>query len=486
MRTSAARKTAFGAALPTRFRTLRNKSNSLVGNYGFVASNELRADRMKFDAQKVSESAGGQIPFDWRYPNDSGALEEFVESALCADFVKTPSRDNDGVADSVITQVANATQIVTVASGASFQPYHMVRLSGFTNAANNGIFRCSVGSATVPAFGGAGLVDEAAPPATARMKVIGIQGASGDIAASATGLTSTLVNFTTMGLQVGQWVKIGGSEGAAFSFATGANNGWARVTAIAANALTLDHRPAGWTADTGTGKTIRVFFGDVIRNGTAVNVLAVENSYLGQTTPTHVLTNDVAVNQLSVNFQNGQIIEGQFDCLGTGISQGTTANGSTYDASPANASMTANVSVAGIYEAGALLASPNWVRELSLSVNNNMRALPALGAVGPVRFGLGTAEVSCRFSAYFGSNALLQKLIAVQRTSLALVASAAHPDGGVGNQATVFMLPRVTLSGNGPTVPGENQDVAVDLTATASIDALTNCHIQLDTFEYVS
>jgi hypothetical protein len=33
-------------------------------------------------------------------------------------------------------------------------------------------------------------------------------------------------------------------------------------------ALTLDNKPAGWGTDSGAGKTIKVWFGDQIRNGT--------------------------------------------------------------------------------------------------------------------------------------------------------------------------------------------------------------------------
>lgn len=484
-RISLARKTALGAAPPSRFRTLRARSNGLVPNYAFVNSTEMRADRMKFDPKKVGESVQGQITVDWRFAHDSSPLEELLESAFCADFVKTPARDNDGVADSQITDTSTTTHNVTVAAGPAFVTGHLCLFSGFAVAGNNGLFRCTSGSATTPNFASQIAGNESSPPAAARIKVVGFQGAAGDIIATATGLASTLLNFTTLGLQVGQWIKTGGAEGAAFAFNTAALNGWARITAISANALTLDHRPAGWTTDAGTGKTIRVFFGDVVKNGTSLNVVAVENSFLGQATPVHVLMNDVAVNQFTLNFQNAQMIEAQFACVGASVSSGTTANGSTYDAAQTNEAMTANGDVLGIYEGGALLGSPNWVQSLSITLNNNMRVVPGVGNIGPVRFGLGSCEVTGQLSSYFGSNALLTKLINTTRTSIMALTQAAHP-GGTGRQAMIVSVPRVTFSGNGPEVPGENQDVVAQLTLTASIDALTNCHIQHDEFEYFS
>ncbi|TGV23899.1 hypothetical protein EN811_31160, partial [bacterium M00.F.Ca.ET.168.01.1.1] len=90
---------------------------------------------------------------------------------------------------------------------------------------------------------GSGITDEAAPAAAARMKVVGFQGSSGDITATSTGIGSTTLDFTTLGLTVGQWIKIGGIA-AGEQFATAALNTFARITAIAANALTLDNLPA--------------------------------------------------------------------------------------------------------------------------------------------------------------------------------------------------------------------------------------------------
>ena len=79
------------------------------------------------------------------------------------------------------------------------------------------------------------------------------------------------MDFTTLGLAVGQLVKIGDASNAAYSFVTAANNSYARITAIAATALTLDNLPTGWTTDSGTSKTIRVFTADYVRVGTVLD-----------------------------------------------------------------------------------------------------------------------------------------------------------------------------------------------------------------------
>jgi hypothetical protein len=96
-------------------------------------------------------------------------------------------------------------------------------------------------------------------------KVVGFQGAAADITATAAGLGSTLLDFTTLGIAVGQTLKIGNSSVAGERFATKANNAYATVVSIATNLITLANKPSGWSVDAGTGKTITVYYGDTIK-----------------------------------------------------------------------------------------------------------------------------------------------------------------------------------------------------------------------------
>lgn len=157
----------------------------------------------------------------------------------------------------------------TVAAAGDYAINFIVVARGFSNAANNGMKVLVTGSTTTEIKTG-GLVVEAAPPANAIVEVCGFQGVAADIGLDANGnLTSTASVFTSWGLQVGQWIKIGDpTAGAAFGFtAQPTYVGYAKVKAIAAGLLTLERR--SWTvgaADPGTGKTIRVFFGRWARN----------------------------------------------------------------------------------------------------------------------------------------------------------------------------------------------------------------------------
>lgn len=461
-----------------RMRTKRITGESLAYNQTFVDSDEIRSDRMMGDPSLVMQSAQGGINFEVSYPKPSSPLSEDIASAMFNDWVQTPERDNDGTADSVITDVA-ATGVVTVTTGAAFAIGHLVQLSGFTNAGNNRIARITTGSATVPSVGAALLTAEAAPPATARMKVVGFAGVAGDITATASGLGSTTLDFTTLGLAVGMVVKIGGTA-AGDKFATAACSGYARITAIAANALTLDTLPTGWTTDTGTGKTIKVWFGDYIKNGTTKISQTIERGFMAQTTPTYIVQRGMVVDQLSIDVTPKDKLKGSVSYQGMGGGQSTTALDASPDAETTNPIMTANANVARFTEAGSTVAGPDFVTSLKFTINNNLRMLEDIASNSPVGINEGECTVSGTAETYFGSNTLLAKFYANTTTSFLQV----FTNNG---QALTFNFPRVTLNGGGnPSAGGKNQDVksSFEWKASKSQDG-TSCHVMLNRLEYV-
>lgn len=462
-----------------RMRLVRFAGEQLVYEPGYVDSEEIRSDRMNADPIKVSEQNAGSFNFELSWPVDLSPMSEFLSSAFQNPWVNSPSRDNDGTADSVITDVATSGTIVTCTTGAAFVAGQLVRFTGFGVAGNNGVFKCTTGSATVPAFVGSGITDEAAPAAAARMKVVGFVGAAADITATSTGLGSTLLNFTTLGLAVGQWIKIGGTA-AGDKFATSALNDWARITAIAATALTLDNRPSGWTTDAGTGKTIKVWFGDTLKNGTTRKGNTIERGFLDQTTPTYIAQKGMEVDQLALQIQSKRKITGSLTFMGlTGV-ESTTALDASPDAAPAIASypiMAAGANVGRLAENGTALGSPNWVRNLSFTMRNNLRGIESVDSVSDVDHGVGDCDVEVTAETYFGSDALLTKLFGNTATSLnARVAK--------NSQALVFTFPRVTPRSGRPNATAKNTDVMLSLVCGASLDSLTSAHIQLDRHEY--
>lgn len=145
----------------------------------------------------------------------------------------------------------------------------LIYARNFTNTANSGLHVVGAASTTIKTITTSTLTDESTIPSNARFNVVGVQGTSGDIELdSDNNIISTTLDFTTLGINVGQSIWIGGST-AATQFATADYTGLVRVKVVAANKITIEERP--WTvgaADAGTGKTIQLFIGDFIRNVT--------------------------------------------------------------------------------------------------------------------------------------------------------------------------------------------------------------------------
>lgn len=152
----------------------------------------------------------------------------------------------------------------TVPTGPVAAAGTLVFAAGWANPANNGLKVVTSGS-TATEIKVAGLVAETGT-AAAVLHIVGVRAAADDVAVDADGnLTATALNFTTLGLTVGQHVQVGGIA-TANRFANAADYGIARVEAIAVGKLTLGNTNMQFVADTGTGKQIDLYFGSFARN----------------------------------------------------------------------------------------------------------------------------------------------------------------------------------------------------------------------------
>lgn len=469
-----------------RMRKVRMTGESLQFTPNYVDSDEIRDDRMMDDPIKTGQSSSGGINGNLSYPDDLSPLSEIIMSAFENAWVNTPQFFNDGTADSVITDAGTVADTYAVVSGgAAVKLGHLVRATGFTISANNQVFRAASSTGTTVVGSSLGLTAESAPPGTAKLKVVGFSGVSGDITALADGLGSTTLDFTTLGLAVGQWVKVGGAADAgtfAFLVTAGAKAraaAYARITAIAAHKLTLDNLPSGWTTDTGTGKTISVFFGDQIKNGVAPNSVTIERGFLGQPVPSYIVNNGMRINTLNIDMTSGDKIKWVANFLGLGGGIDTA----TLDASPdpvtTGVVMAANANVGRLGVNQIQLGSPNWAKGFSVQINNNLQALDAVDSDVPVALDDGECIVTGKMTTYFGSATEVQ---AFYNGTPRPINSRAAKNG----QALIFQVPRATYRGGGnPQATAKNTQVMADFDFQASQDVATNAHILLDRLDYV-
>lgn len=466
-----------------RMRARRTSGEGLKWTPTFVDAAELRSDGMNPPPIKTGEDSGGNINFEFSYPTQNSPADVDISSVMRNPWSNTNSRDNDGVADSVITAVATSGTVLTVTTGTAFVTGELYRFSGFGVAGNNGTFKCTTGSATVPAFVASGITDEAIPPAAARVKNVGFQGAAADITATASGLASSALNFTTIpGLVAGKWIKID-STTAANGFATTANNDWIWVTAVTANAITCSNLPTGWTVDAGTGKTISVYFGDQVKNGTTMVSQSIEKGFLGMTVPVYILQPGMAASQLTMNWTAKQKITGSVTYMGmTGASQGTVTQDAAPDATTSLTGypiMACGPNIGRIAEAGATLAAPNFAKSLTLQLDNTITPIEAVGTIGAAGLTEHSFKGSGVLETLFGDNTLLAKFFAGTATALNIRT--------FGNsRAVVLTLPQITYNADGsPNAGGMDQDVLVKFGfKTSKEETVTNAMVLFDRLEF--
>jgi hypothetical protein len=457
-------------------RAIRFTGESLAHDIQTTESKEIRSDRQTADLMQVAAANNGAINFELSFPAARTWLADFLRYAMFGSWSEMPEKYN-ATADSSITAVTNADDTYAVDSGGTaFKAGHLVRTSGFTNAANNALFKVASSTGTTVVMAGTPtLVDESAPPAGARMKVVGFEGGAGDIQANASGLLATALDFTTLGLSPGQWLRVGGAA-AGQRFATSANNDWARIVSIAAGAIVLADRPSGWSTDNGSGKTIQVFVGDILRNGTTKKGVTLEKGFLDLAAPEYLAYRGMVVGQMSLQAGSKEVVTGSFTFLGMSHTQSTTPLDASIDAAGAQGPMTASANVGRLAENGTPIAAPNFVKSVSLDLQNNLREIDAVGTLGLVDVGVGKMVLTGKLSSYFGSAALYQKYLAGTETSFNLRLA---KDG----QAIVITLPRVKFEKGTVVAQGENQDVMAELDFRALRDPTLGCTAQIDRVE---
>lgn len=192
--------------------------------------------------------------------------KDFLDLFLDGIMLSRP-KHGGGTGLSYFNPTARTTTDYTVPVLGALPVGSLVRARGFKNAANNGVFQVGA-SSTATAIKVAGGVAETVSDYVALLEFAGFRGAAGDIGLDVNGnLTSTVVDFTTIGLVPNMVIWVGGTIAGGHDFANAAYRGFARVVSVTARLVTLAIRQ--WTvgaADTGAGKTIDLYFTRWSRN----------------------------------------------------------------------------------------------------------------------------------------------------------------------------------------------------------------------------
>jgi len=389
---------------------------------------------------------------------------------------------------------AGCTITATITTGAvTFLVGNLVFMSGFTNAANNGLKRVTAATTTTITVA-ENVVNETPSVTAAEVTVVGHQGAAGDLdidnAGSLPALTTTVLNLTTLNLTVGEWMFLGGDL-AANQFDTAANNGFKRIRTIAANRIEFDKSASAMVTEANAADTIQIFFGRVLKNelGTAIvrrtynleRTLGAPDDTLPSSPQAEYLEGQV-LNEATINIPVANKVTVDLTYVGAdhttrthlaGLKSGTRPNLAEADAFNTSSDFSRikmHVVTAGSPAPSALFA---FLTELSFSFNNNATPLKAVGILGAFEVSSGTFEVQGSVTAYFST---VDAVAAVRNNSdVTIDCHMVKANAGI-----TIDLPLVSL-GNGRLNVEQDQPITLPLDMPAATGAKIDANLDYTT-----
>jgi hypothetical protein len=485
------------AGTPTWYRLNPNSYNDFGGEVVTKAPNPINPSRQRRKGVTTDLNASGGFNHNLTFAN----LTDIMQGIMFADTRIKPEQVVTAV------DVSLAPDVYDVASTTGFLVGSLIIGRNFANSKNNALnVVTAVTADTSVGVADGQLVAEASPPATADIKVVGYEFTDGDALIDATGdlpvLKSNggLADFTTLGIVPGQWVYIGGDV-AANTFTDATNNGFKRVRSVATTGITFDKSDAAMVADAGVaGKTIRLFFGDVLKNETGslikrrtYNVertLGVPDTSNPAQVQSEVLVGAVP-NEFTLNVPQADLANIDLTFVATDNVQrlatdgpkqssvGVFAAASEYNTSSDIGRIRLST-VSSTNEAPSALFA--YVTEAKLTVNNNVSPNKAVGVLGAFDVTAGTFEVSGSLTAYF---ATVEATQAVRNNADVTLDISFVKD----NTALVYDIPLISL-GDGRLKVEVDQPITLPLNTDAAsgedIDATNLAHtLALTYFNYV-
>lgn len=433
------------------FQTVRITNDGLTAKPKTVVSKEKRSDGNVVDVAVVGKTIAGSLDAELSY----AAHDLFVEEVMRSAYVK--SYEVNG-----ISAVAAGTGVYTVASIGSTIPIGAyVKITGCTNAANNGYFAVSAATATSITTSNTSSVAEAAPPATSRLKMVGFKAAAvGNISATAGSpntISVTGTNPTTMGLVAGMWFQ-------ALNFATTANNGWYRCKSIAGSGpytITCDVVPTGFATDTAAAVQVVLAFTDYVRNGTTTITHSTERAQLDLASPIYNYRLGDRTDSMELDFTNQAIlgVKMAFLAMDTIDPSTTQVTGATALAAGTAPVMNTTSNVTAIMEALSDLTkgTTNLPLGAKLTLKSNIAARPRIGSMALAGTRTGTMDVTGELDLYLDTPSILTKVMANTASSYNTRVQDATGAGYVVDVPTIKYT-----DGDDPT-GAQNQDVVPKL-----------------------
>lgn len=503
-----------------------------VPNFGPTISTVQRTPISKIrGARKGAISdldAAVEIDADMTLDSFIDFAEAFAFStAVNADMVFPPRMGNRAALEGDTTATPGYTiPSATAAQAAKFQftvtlgPFSLVYGRGYLNSENNGINPIAADVvATDTEIEVAGLVVETAP-ANSSVEMAGMRAEAGDLLlavsagvgtlTSGGGASATPIDFTTLGLTVGQQIHVGGLTSANQFAGAGPilSFGYARITSIAAGTLLLDKMDATLIAsdgtDTGAGGTevpVDLLYGRFIRDvavdssefieriflfeGAWPNLFETDpptpvpdpdgfeyllNSFANQMAWTLPLTDKAGVNFSFVSTDAEPPVDNASRRVGADTAaapQQTVAIGTSSDVARLRI-LDSGIDVNGL---------TTDFKNLVFTINNNVTPEKVIGVLGARFINVGNLAVTIEGNILFTSALVIARIRSNATVTFDFIVST--DDGAI-----AVDIPAMTLGGGARELP-VNESVQVALTGNAFIDPVLGTSFGMSLFAVV-
>jgi len=502
------RETALKTPATTGWRTMEPDEVSKFGNeFKSVARNPISKNRQARKGKVTDLDSGVEIKVDLVMSH----FEDMVET-----FVMATATNNDTRFEGVNATTSGYTISAATADQAEkFQytaggPISLVKARGYATSANNGIKPLSADLAlTDTTLAVAGNAAETAPT-NALVELCGIRAEAGDLALAVSGTTGTLssgnnsasnnIDFTTLGLTVGQLIHVGGLSDTYRFGSTAAGDGtrsygYARVMAIAAASLTLNRMESTLVASDGTddgnsGNLVAtdLLFGRYIRSVAVDDSAYLEASYhVEQAKPNLDSGGSTMYSYARGNYAD----EWTFDLpladkatmtmgfIGTDTQDPTTTRktGASSAIEPLKVSEfstsadIARLTVLGVDESGLTTD----FRNLTVKIMNRVSPEKVLGTLGAKYLNTGNFGVELDFEALFTNSDVMPAIRNSTTCGLAFVLYE-ETDGAIGVD-----IPSMTL-GDGSQNLEKDKSVGIKLKGMAHMDSTLGTSLSVSLF----
>ena len=395
-----------------------NKYSDFGGQVTLVARNPINPTRQRKKGVITDLDASGGFTQDLTQTNSTRLLQGYF-FADWREKADTLPINGDAIP---FTNVSAATSEYDAADGLDkFLPGMIVMAQGFGMLDNNGIKTIATATASTITVNET-VVDEAAPSANAKIQAVGYQFDSEGMNITVSGpnvrlTTSTGFDFTTLGLVPGEWLFIGG-DAPDTQFTESVNNGFCRVRSVSADYIELDKTSGTMESEMSTGKTIRLWFGNILRNELDPALIKRRTYQLERTlgedqdgTMSEYLVGAVA-NELKMTVAQADKITVDMSFVAVDNEQRTGAMGTkpglrVDNVETAAFNTSSDFSRIKLHLVDNVNTNPApmfaFLTEMDLSINNHVTPTKAVGVLGAFDTTAGTFEVTGTLKAYFAN-----------------------------------------------------------------------------------